>query len=466
MWSCRSLLVSLLVAELPPYLLAAAGRATGACSCDCCEVEQQRGEGEGESRFECAMSDKGTQYSSPFRAQVSRCGNLCQQSAQDNVLTATEVQDIDTQRFCYFECEPRPVAKDRGPTKGDFCRPLSRGERKSVKDASGNAVPPNESPQLVTHFLASKSKAVVGNAGAVWAMRIKAARRALAAQRSSAAGSAGAQAAASELGGAPAGAPAAAGTAPMWASIDAEAQDQSAKVAEWAEATAKSAKNTEFDAISVEKIANKAEASVPAAIAKAELAKEASLKAYQDEEGVRKVRDTVLDLARDTAFEVIPEVLGEMKEQDRAEAKTEALSKAKILKGKMLDEAPKAAAAAAKPYEDAMKRAAATAAAWSTRGDGLSGQSSSMQMQSQLSLQQANSFASVGNQAEAQKMMQQAQLQMNMAMGLNAQATKFYATAKSIMDTLGGYMGEAAAAAYHAQVMLDPDAPPPSPPIV
>lgn len=55
---------------------------------------------------------------------------------------------------------------------------------------------------------------------------------------------------------------------------------------------------------------------------------------------------------------------------------------------------------------------------------------------------------------------------MNEAVGLAGTANSFYGEAQGIMKTMPDYQGEAAAAAYNAEIMLNPDAPPPPPPLV
>jgi hypothetical protein len=55
---------------------------------------------------------------------------------------------------------------------------------------------------------------------------------------------------------------------------------------------------------------------------------------------------------------------------------------------------------------------------------------------------------------------------MDVALSLNAQAAGAYNTANKIAGQLGVYAGQAAMAAFHAQVMYDPKAVPPPPPLV
>lgn len=433
-------------AALALALLAGAGAALEQCSCDCCEVEVQRDELE--SRFECALAEPGTTSTSPFRAQRAQCGSLCQQNGRDNILTASEVPEVDSQRFCYFECEPRPLSS-RSPQSGDMCRPLAKKDRRAVRDKSGNAVPPNEAPELAAHFLARRSAAATAGAAAgqaaaaAWARKRRAAAAAVA-RRHARAG----------------------GAVEPWSTVGESAQEESARVADMALEAERHEKSVAESAKEVKGLAAKAIAAVPVASAAVEAAKLASLQAFQAEEGVRNMRDDVLKAARSEAAEVVQDTLKEMKAEARAEAKTEAIKKAKALKAKMLEEAPAAGAAAALPYVEAMKRAGAAAAAWQKSADGLTAKSASVQAEASALFGQANQFNAVGDAASAQKVMQQANMMMNMAVGLNSKANSFYGTAKGITDSLPLYGPEAAAASYHAEVMLNPDLPPPSPPIV
>merc|ERR1740130_872530 len=87
-------------------------------------------------------------------------------------------------------------------------------------------------------------------------------------------------------------------------------------------------------------------------------------------------------------------------------------------------------------------------------------------MNAGLAQGQANAYVTVGDMSEAQRLLQQSRGEMNAALGLNAQATGMYDTANKITAQLPAYAGQAAMAAYHAQVMYDPDAQPPAPALV
>lgn len=125
-----------------------------------------------------------------------------------------------------------------------------------------------------------------------------------------------------------------------------------------------------------------------------------------------------------------------------------------------------AAAAAAKPYMDAMGRAAAAAGAWQAAGDGAAGVAFNLQAGAQLKFGAANQYQQLGDTAKAQATLQEAHMMMDTATSLTGAANGQYNTATGIMGTLGGYAQQAAQAAYHAEVMKNPDAPPPPAPLV
>jgi len=131
------------------------------CSCDCCEVGRRREEEQAEQaakkrgidndHFECAYLP-----TPGYNTNAPRCENLCIRDAGDSLLTASEDSEMDTQRYCFFECEPAPPMHQM-PTPGGTCRPLSKTEKTEVRDGSGNAKDPMETGATM-HFLASNSQ--------------------------------------------------------------------------------------------------------------------------------------------------------------------------------------------------------------------------------------------------------------------------------------------------------------------
>merc|ERR1719160_194091 len=135
-------------------------------------------------------------------------------------------------------------------------------------------------------------------------------------------------------------------------------------------------------------------------------------------------------------------------------AEVEAKKAAAKLEADMKKQIPDAKKAAMKPWEDVMARAAAVAGEYVKAGDGLSGASLGSQLQAQQML------------GSAQNYMRDAHNLLGLAKGMTDSANGMYGQAASIVSTLPGYMGVTAQAAYHAEVMLNPDAPPPPPPII
>lgn len=388
------------------------------------------------SRFECSFAEPNTIFSFASKAKAPQCDAICLQDSDDVVLTAAETPEIDTERFCFYECEPRPP-RGKTPRNGDLCGPLSRAEAHQVRDGTGNALPPMQRPKLATaHFLAHRVR------------HATAARLTLAAP-------------------APAPAPGPApGPMTPWESVKEPSPDLSAKLTEWAQDANSSAAAAEDDASKVEDMAEKAGNQMAAAMATVEKAREAAEDAHQDELKVRAMRDNALFLAREAAFTMIKPTVKTVMKEARKKAKKVAVEKGKKLKQSMLKQVPEASAKAMQPYKDAMNRAAAMATDYSNSGNDLTSQSASLQMQAQVAGGSANQYIAVGDVPKGQKLMQQSQMLMKLATGLNSQASKFFNTAESITGTLGAYAKEAEAAAYHATLMLNPDAPPPPPPLV
>lgn len=449
-----------------PFLaLAGSDSPLSPCSCSCCETEVQRAaEMGGPDRFECAFAQPGLLYKSVFRAETAQCSNMCLQDQHDTVLTATEVQSIDTQRFCYFECEPAPDAASANPKVGDLCKSLARSEQRAVMDNSGNAVPPNEVEGVFPHFLARKSQASAATQAAVAAAARRIAQQKAAQKAVHDADRAALKAAAE--GGLAAKATEEAAKADPWSSVAPPNPKQSAKVAEWAAKAESMAAKAAKDSKSVAKMATFASGSLPGAFATVEDAKASALLAVQDEKRVQTILETTRELVFGVAMEVVPETLKKMKEEARKTAKKEALKIGKAEKERMLAAVEPAAAAAAEPYKVAMNRAAAMAAEYAKRGDNLVGQATALQMDAQLVMGSAQQYLALGDMGLAQKLMQQGRMQMDLAVKINGAANGNYNQMAAIEKTLPAYMGEGAAASYHASVMLNPDLPPPPPPLV
>jgi len=403
------------------------------CSCDCCEVEVLEDTAT-ETRYQCAQIQEESALS--FRTQEGRCSaSTCHRSPADFVLRASVSTEIDLQRFCFYECEPKVITSPkRVPLKrGDNCQPLRKQEVNAVGDRSGNGKAPMEAGGSMVHFIAHKHLRMASAAHAAAKATVKAP--------------------AAEYKG-------------EWSSIADPAPEMGARATDDATKAEEAAKKARAAADFVIKVADKTSSSVPVAIKNVDATKDGASAAHDAEEEVHKMRDEVAKAAREAAFEMIEGTLKDLRKQQHAEVKKEAVKKAKKLKEKMLKEAPKAAAAAAKVYADTAKRAAATAAEYARRGDALSAKSVNVQMEAQMLLGQSNTWITLGDNAKAEKLLQQSHMLMNEAVGLAGAANSNYGQAQSIMKTMPDYVAEADAAGYNAEVMLNPDAPPPPPPLV
>lgn len=335
------------------------------------------------------------------------------------------------QRFCFFECEPKSdkaLGFSKSPQRGDMCQPLQDKEVNQVQDQSGNAANPMDAPGVMSHFIARKARAAVKRVVAAAARAAK--------------------------GGKP------------WSSIEPPASEMGARATEDATSTAKSSAVAEAKSKFASEVQAKTAAALPTSIASVEKAMEAMSRAHKAEVEVNEIRQEVTQAAMEATRDMIKDELKKLRKEAHKKAKEEAVKKAKALKAKMLAEAPKAAKEAAIPYKTAQKRAAATAQEYAARGDALSAESTTVQMDAQMLLGQANTYMTLGEVGKSQQILQQSHQMMDEAVGLANQANGFYNTAQTIMSTITQYMGEAQAASYNAEVMLNPDVPPPPPPMV
>lgn len=251
-----------------------------------------------------------------------------------------------------------------------------------------------------------------------------------------------------------------------WESVSEPIQAQTSQVVEWAtEAEAEAAK-AGANAKKVQEAATKASGSMTGVFAEVGAAKTAMERALLEESKISRLRDRIWQKAKETALAEIPKILPDLQNKADTIAKEEARKKAKVFEKQMQNKARHESVKAAKVYTDQMKGAGKSAAEYAKLGDSLSTQAATMQMNAGMQQGQAGSYMRVGQMDEAQKLLQQSRGEMNMAVGLNAQAAKMYDTSSQIAAQLPAYAGQAAMAAYHAQVMYDPDAQPPPPPLV
>lgn len=228
----------------------------------------------------------------------------------------------------------------------------------------------------------------------------------------------------------------------------------------------KTADEASSEAQKVKELAEKTGGSMAGVIAKVGQAKAAMEATLSMEKKIRKLRDMLWQKAQRAALDEVPKVLKKIEEKADKKAEAEAKKQAVIFEKKMKAKAKVESAKAAKVYMDVMAGAGKTAADYAKIGDSLIGQSATLQMNAGLAQGSANQYITIGDLGEAQKLMQQSRGDMNMALALNGAATGAYNTANKITGQLGVYAGQAGMAAYHAQVMYDPDAVAPPPPLV
>lgn len=217
---------------------------------------------------------------------------------------------------------------------------------------------------------------------------------------------------------------------------------------------------------SVKETMEKNRAVIPQMLASVAEAADAAKSAYAAQKVTEKIRDEVVEATRQEAEDVLQDTIKEEREKAHAKAKKEAKEKAEKLYKQMQEQAPKAAVAAMKPYNDALGRAAGISGQYQKRGDELGLESVGLQMKASMLLNESNQWMSLGEVPKAQQLLREAHATMDLAASLSGQANTMYNTGKSIVDTLGGYAAEAGQAAYHAEIMLNPDAPPPQPSLV
>jgi len=253
---------------------------------------------------------------------------------------------------------------------------------------------------------------------------------------------------------------------PQWASVGEPMQEQVAKVAEWVDEAKQASGQAGADAQKVAEDAAKASGSMANVLAKVGSAKAAMNQAIRDEGKITALRDRVWQKAKAAAMGEIPKILPKLREQSKKKAEKKAKEKALLFGKQMKRKAKVESAKASEVYTDLMAGAGNSAADYAKLGDTLISQSAAMQMNAGMAQNQAGQYISIGDMGEAQKLLQQSRSQMNAALGLNSQAVGMYDQSNKITAQLPTYAGQAAMAAYHAQVMYDPEAQPPPPPLV
>jgi len=242
--------------------------------------------------------------------------------------------------------------------------------------------------------------------------------------------------------------------------------EQAAKVAEWAQQAKKASAKAGADAKKVQEAATKAGGNMESVLAEVGFAKDAMDTALVQEKKIHSLYDRIYGKALQAAMAEVPMVLPELRKKANELAEKKAKIKAKLFTKQTKAKAVAESVKAAKVYTDLMAGAGKSAAAYAKLGDGLIGQMTNAQMNAGMAQTQANQYTRMGLVAEAQKLYQSSRTDMNMALSLNAQATKNYDLSNKITAQMPAYAGQAAVASYHASVMYDPDAVAPPPPLV
>lgn len=423
----------------------------GFCHCDCCITEVQRGSSlavlspPGTSddgppdRLQCAWAPPSELGSAGPTG--GRCGSLCQRpktGPKDEILTAAQDASMDTQRFCFFECEPKPLQGPTAPANpkpqpGDPCGPLSQSEALAVNASDGNARPPMEVPQVMSHFLLARKTS--GNAATKMQGQSKAAVKTAAAS-------------------------------PPWLSVSKAAQETNAAVVGYAKEAEQAAATARAAFLKINEVATAAGGGLAAATKAAAEAQKAAEAADQAEARVRAILEGMRRKANEAAMSAVSGTMAKMRAEYEKKAKEEAYKKAGEMDRQMKEEAPHAGDAARKPWDDAMMRAAETAADYLKAGDALAMESRELQVTAQRAQTQAGQYMRLGYVKKAQELAVQGRTEMNQAIALNAEANADYGKLSDITKTLPFYPDAAAAAAYRAEVMVNPNAMPPPPPLV
>lgn len=251
-----------------------------------------------------------------------------------------------------------------------------------------------------------------------------------------------------------------------WDSVSPAVSEQVAQVVEWTSEAKKSSSAAATEAKKTEEIATKATGTLGGVMAKVEQTKDALERTLSLEKRIHELKGFLWAEAEKAAEQEVPKMLKEIKAAAEKKADAEAKKKATLFEKAMKKKATTESAKAAKVYMDVMAGAGKTAAEYAKIGDTLVGQSATLQMNAGLAQGSANQYITIGQMAEAQKLMQQSRSDMDMALSLNGAAAGAYNAANKITGQLPVYAGQAVMAAYHARVMYDPKALPPPPPLV
>lgn len=253
---------------------------------------------------------------------------------------------------------------------------------------------------------------------------------------------------------------------PPWLSVSKPAMETNAAVVDWAKEAESEAAAARAAFLKITEVATSAGGGLAAATKAANDARIAAEKGAQAEARVRAIRDGLRRKAREAALSVVASTMKKMRAEYEAKAKSEAYAKAREMDKKMKEDGVHAGELAREAWDQALTRAAETATDYLKAGNEKAEQSRELQGKAQAMQTQAGQYMRLGYVKKAQGMAVQARTMMNQAIVLNTEANGDYDKLSSITKTLPFYTDSAGAAAYHAEVMVNPNAMPPPPPLV
>lgn len=367
---------------------------------------------------------------SPYRTQEQSCSDLCDQNTTDKVLPpAEDNKQLDYQRFCYFECGPSAAL-------GSTCVPIAASNHSGHKLSAVTVIHHHRHHH---HTKTHKTKLTAQLARGTHFSRLSSMKKA-------------------------------AGAEPWPSMKDDESKlrgkDEYSAIGLRSEQESKQATKDMMSAKQAAaenaKIALQNAKIAPSLIASVSSAENSARQAHASEKILTDVVKQVQEAAALAAHDVMNEGIEQARDEAHAAAKVVAQAAAKALMLKMLSEVPKAAKAASAPYIAAMNRAHDYAAKYAQLGDTWAGKSVQIQMSATLLMGEANSWQSLGDTGKAQGQFQQAHQMMDLAVAFNAKAGSLYAAGVEVASHDGEWVAEADQAAYHATIMLNPEAPPPA----
>jgi len=370
------------------------------CDCQCCGVEENTAA----LTWSCAVFEN-KNVNRPFRNQGPNCKGFCQKP-KDDVILQSALDELDWQRFCFYECAPLHQSQ------GALCVNIDQKKAKEKHEKSGNGRTTLDHVAFTRRHDATDSNDINpkddwGSVMSKDASKIKV-------------------------------------QAHKIADVAYTDMDHASKLKD--ESTAIFLKNKNV---------------IPILVADVKETADAAREAFEIQLATEKLRDEIKEAAEEAAESVVKPTLREIRNKAEKRMKAEGKKEADLVAKKIKEDAPKAGVAAAKPWEDAMVRAQKVAIQYIKAGDGLSSASIGLKGQAKLISDGANLMSSLGNVGQSAKDLVNAYTTMDLAKSLHGAATGMYNKANGIVSTLKDYITEARMAAWHAERMIDPEALPP-----